>query len=248
VGFFHGLVAPFRGVAFVARHHLWWYLLLPALINLVLVSATIALAIHLVRERFGTPDGLATSILAWIGIAVVSALLALLLFIVGQAVVGAPFVDSLTERTEALVRGEHPRVGLLTSSWQAVWHGLLKGLLYAVALLLTLALSALTVVGGLVWIAVSALFLAFDGFDYPLARRKVGFGGKWRYLVLHPGQTLGYCVGATLLYLVPLAIVVAPAFAAVGATLAYLDTDTHTAPGDRHRATSRAADGRASPA
>jgi uncharacterized protein involved in cysteine biosynthesis len=89
-----------------------------------------------------------------------------------------------------------------------------------------LALTTLTGIGGGLTAALSAVLLAYDGFDYPLARRGAGFGGKWKYLLVHPGQTLGYCVGATLLYLVPLAIVVAPAFAAVGATLAFLDTDT----------------------
>jgi uncharacterized protein involved in cysteine biosynthesis len=91
----------------------------------------------------------------------------------------------------------------------------------------------LTGVGGGIGALLSALLLAYDGFDYPLARRGAGFGAKWRYLLLHPGQTLGYCVGATLLYLIPPALVVAPAFAAAGATLAFLDTDTDTAPGAR---------------
>ena len=75
--------------------------------------------------------------------------------------------------------------------------------------------------------ALGALFLAYDGFDYPLARRGTwDFGAKWAYLARHPGLTLGYGLGATLLYLVPLAFVVAPPFAAVGATLAFLDDET----------------------
>lgn len=243
-------MAPLRGAAFVARHKLWWYLVLPAVINLALIAGALVLAVQLVRPRLGI-DLLAgvPSALVWVLIILISAVVALVLFIVVQPVVGAPFVDALTERTEALVRGSHPRVGLLSSSWWAVVHGLLKAACYALALLLTLALSAVAgFLGTAVGAAVTALFLAFDGFDYPLARRNVGFAGKWRYLKLHAGQTLGYCVGVTLLYLIPLAILVAPSFAAVGATLAYLQTDSHTAPGDRALASSPAADGRASSA
>ena len=41
-------------------------------------------------------------------------------------------------------------------------------------------------------------------------------------------MTVGYAVGSTLLYLVPLAFVVAPPFAAVGATLAFLEDETRS--------------------
>ena len=153
----------------------------------------------------------------------------------------------LTEKVETIVRGDHPRVSVLLAAWRSLWHGLLKLLCYAVALALVLALTAVTGVGGGLTAAVSALLLAYDGFDYPLARRGAGFGTKWKYLLVHPGQTLGYCVGATLLYLVPLAIVVAPAFAAVGATLAFLDSDAQTAMGvPRPAGFARATDGGAS--
>jgi uncharacterized protein involved in cysteine biosynthesis len=80
-------------------------------------------------------------------------------------------------------------------------------------------------VGVPVGLGLGALFLAYDGFDYPLARRGLGFGAKWGYLARHPGMTLGYGIGATLLYLLPLAFVVAPPCAAAGATLAFLDDE-----------------------
>ena len=106
-------------------------------------------------------------------------------------------------------------------------YWLANTLLYVVALTVGLALTAATGgLGSLGGIALGALFMAYDGFDYPLARRNLGFRAKWGYLARHPGLTIGYGLGATLLYLVPLAFVVAPPFAAVGATLAFLDDDT----------------------
>jgi uncharacterized protein involved in cysteine biosynthesis len=69
------------------------------------------------------------------------------------------------------------------------------------------------------------VFLAYDGFDYPLARRGASFGAKWAFLASHPGLTIGYGIGATVLYLIPFAVFVASPFAAVGATLAYIDME-----------------------
>ncbi len=222
LGFIRGFVAPFRGAAFVARHRLWRYVVVPLLLNVALVAASIAVALDIVRDRLG--PAAAGSPLMLAGLWVVAILLGMAWFIVLQPLVGAPFVDALSDRTERLVRGQSANQGWLSSLGQTLASGLLKAACYGLCLLAAVALSTVTGAGGALVMGLYALFLAFDGFDYPLARRGTSFLGKWRYLALHPGQTLGYCVGAGLLYLVPAAVVVAPAFAAVGATLAYLDS------------------------
>lgn len=219
----------------MARHGLWPYVVAPVVVNAALIVGTSALGLHVVRQRLGL-GAPGASTLALIGLWVAAVIVGVVLFIVLQPLLAAPFVDALTERTEIIVRGEHPRIGVLLSAWRAVGHGLLKLVCYALALAAVLALSALTGVGGGLAAVAGALVLAYDGFDFPLARRGAGFRGKWKYLLLHPGQTMGYCVGATLLYLVPPAIVVAPAFAAVGATLAFLDSDPNTDAGPGRRA------------
>jgi uncharacterized protein involved in cysteine biosynthesis len=233
MGFFRGLWAPFRGAAFVARHRLWHYLVIPLLLNAALIVGAVILGVRVGRRWLGT-GAIGSSLPATVGLWVIASVLGLVFFVVTQPLLGAPFVDALTEKVESVVRGQHPKIGFWLSTWRALLHGALKLVCYAIALVLVWALATLTGVGGGVGALLSALLLAYDGFDYPLARRGAGFGAKWRYLLLHPGQTLGYCVGASLLYLIPPAIVVAPAFAAAGATLAFLDTaDIDTAPGDR---------------
>jgi uncharacterized protein involved in cysteine biosynthesis len=226
VGIVRGFVAPFRGALFVARHRLWSYFVLPLMLNLALAAGAAWGGITLVRDRFGARLAEASPVLLWILLPVLGLIVALLFFIVGQPVLSAPFVDLLTEKVERIERGETASIGFLRSAWQAVLHGLLKMFLYLSALAMTLGLGALTGLGGLLGAALYALFLAFDGFDYPLARRGSSFWGKWQYLLSHPAQTLGYCLGASLLYLVPLMALIAPGFAAVGATLAYLDGDS----------------------
>ena len=97
--------------------------------------------------------------------------------------------------------------------------------------LVGLGLTAVTGgLGSLIGIALAALSLAYDGFDYPLARRGASFGAKWAFLARNPGLTIGYGVGATVLYLIPFAVFVASPFAAVGATLAYIEIEKAAAP------------------
>jgi CysZ protein len=231
MGVIRGVIAPFRGVAFVARHRLWGFLILPLLLNAGLATLSAWLGVRLVRQKIGAELFHSSPVVAGIILAIFASVVGLLFFMVLQPVVGAPFIDLLSERAERVVRGQAPSAGFWRSVGQAMLHGLLKAVLYGIALGAVLVLGAVSGIGGGFGVVLYAIFLAYDGFDYPLSRRGISFGGKWRYLAVHPGQTLGYCLGASVLYLVPLAVVVAPAFSAVGATLAYLDSEP-AAPAD----------------
>jgi CysZ protein len=224
VGFVRGFLAPFRGGVYVARHRLWRYLLIPLLVDLALGGATLLASHRYWREELA--DMLVTSpVVGWIFLIVMTALGGVILFLVAQPLLLAVFADRLSERVEREVRGTVPAVPFLTSTGRALVHGLLKLVLYGLALVVGLGLTAVSGLGSLVGVALGALFLAYDGFDYPLARRGFSFGKKWAYLLRHPAQTIGYGLGATLLYLIPLALFVAPPFAAAGATLAFLEAE-----------------------
>src|SRR5262249_3341848 len=159
----------------------------------------------------------------WIILVVLAGLGTVVLFLVTQPILNAVFCDRLSERVERDVRGVAPTAPFFASTGKALVHGLLKLVLYGLALVIGLALTAATGVGAVVGVGLAGIFLAYDGFDYPLSRRNATFGGKWMYLLRHPGQTIGYATGTTLLYLIPFALFVAPPFAAVGATLAFLE-------------------------
>jgi CysZ protein len=226
VGFVRGFLAPFRGGAYVASHGLWRYLVVPVLLDIALSVTAFVLSLRYWRAEPWMADLLDKSPpLGWIALVIFSGLGAVVLFLVVQPLLNAVFVDRLSERVERERSGAAPAAPFLASTGRAIVHGLLKLILYALALAVGLTLTALTGIGSLVGLAFAGLFLAYDGFDYPLSRRGAGFGAKWGYLLRHPGLTIGYGAGATLLYLIPFAIFVAPPFAAVGATLAFLETD-----------------------
>ncbi len=229
MGFFRGFFALFRGVLFVSRERLWHLIVLPVLLNIALAAgAALAAARYFRQELADRPIG--SPALASLLFVVATALGGIVLFVILQPLLGAIFNDFLAERVERKILGEAPRPAFLASAGRAAGHALLKLVLYAFAFVAGLGLSAVTAgIGGAVGLVLGVLFLAYDGFDYPLSRRSVGFWAKWRYLALHPAQTIGYGLGATLFYLIPLALVVAPPLAAVGATLLFLETENRRA-------------------
>jgi CysZ protein len=230
VGLFRGFLAPFRGAIYVARERLWRHLVVPIILNLALGGATLFAAARFWRQDLDELL-LKSPVIGWIFVSVMTVIGGVVLFILLQPLLNAIFCDRLAETVEKRVRGSAPSEPLWASVARALAHGLLKLVFFAVAMGIGLTLTALTGVGSLVGIGLGAIFLAYDGFDYPLARRGATFAGKWAYLAKNPGLAIGYGLGTYVLYLVPLAFVVAPPFAAVGATLAYLDADERKARG-----------------
>jgi len=217
-------LAPFRGGLYIGRERMWRYLFVPLFLNVALAVGTLSMAAMYWRQELA--DHLqAAPVIGGILLAAITLVGGAVLFIVLQPVLGAIFNDRLSAKVEHRVRGSAPAAPFVTSTAQALAHGLLKLVMYGVALLVGLALTAVTGVGSLIGVGLGAIFLAYDGFDYPLSRRGKSFGAKWGYLLRHPAQTIGYGLGATVLYLVPLAFIAAPPFAAAGATLVFLDAD-----------------------
>jgi uncharacterized protein involved in cysteine biosynthesis len=225
VGLLRGFLAPFRGALYVGRERLWRHLVVPILLNLVLGAATLAVALHYLRpelaERLGDMP-----VLMWIALVSLSLIGGALIFILLQPILSAVFCDRLSEVVEKRVRGSAPSAPFLASVGHALLHGVLKLALYALAIVVGAALFVSTGVGSLVGVGLGVIFLAYDGFDYPLARRNASFGAKWAYMMRHPFLSVGYGLGTYVLYLIPLAFVVAPPFAAVGATLVFLEDET----------------------
>lgn len=210
---------------YIVRRRLWPYLVLPLALDIVLGVATMIASQRFWREELRETLS-AAPVIGWIFLSVMTILGGAVLFLIAQPLLLAVFSDRLSERIERDLRGTVPTVPFLASTGWALVHGLLKLVFYGIALVVGLVLTPiLGGLGSLVGVGLGALFLAYDGFDFPLARRNAGFGAKWAYLFRHPGQTLGYGLGATLLYLIPFAVFVGPPFIAAGATLAFMDAE-----------------------
>lgn len=224
MGFVRGFLAPFRGAVYVSRERLWHFVLVPVLLNIALAVGAAFVVGRFWRDELAD-RAVGSPALGTLLLVVTTGLGTVILFLILQPLLGAIFNDILAERVERKMSGEAPRVPLLTSVGASLAHGILKLVLYAIAFVVALGTGAVTAgIGSLVGLGLGALFLAYDGFDFPLSRRGATFGAKWRYLALHPAQTIGYGLGATVFYLIPLALIVAPPLTAAGATLVFLET------------------------
>src|SRR3954466_9949066 len=230
MGFFRGFFAPFRGGLYVLRHPLKRYLFIPIILGVALAIVTMVAARNYWSQELASMVS-STPVLGNFFLGIMTVVGGVVLFLIAQPLLLSVFSDALSERVERDVLGKAYAVPFFTSAGRALVHGLLKLVLYGIALVVGLGLTAVTGgVGTLIGIALGGLSLAYDGFDYPLARRGVSFGGKWAFLARHPGLTVGYGIGATVLYLIPFAVFVASPFAAVGATLAYIEIEKAVVP------------------
>src|SRR4029078_1294495 len=230
MGFFRGFLAPFRGGLYVLRHPLKRYLVVPIILSIGLAVITMVAARNYWSQELASVTS-GSPVLGSFFLGIMTVVGGVVLFLIAQPLLLAVFSDQLSERVERDVLGKAHTVPFLTSTGRALVHGLLKLVLYGIALVVGLGLTAVTGgLGSLIGIALAALSLAYDGFDYPLARRGASFGAKWAFLARHPALTLGYGIGATALYLIPFAVFVASPFAAAGATLAYLDLEKSAPP------------------
>src|SRR6478735_2923327 len=238
MGFFRGFFAPFRGGLYVLRNPLKRYLFIPIILGVALAVLTmIAARNYWSQELASVTSG--SPVLGSFFLGIMTVVGGVVLFLIAQPLLLAVFSDSLSERVERDELGKAYSVPFLASTGRALLHGLLKLVLYGIALVVGLGLTAVTGgLGSLIGIGLAALSLAYDGFDYPLARRGASFGAKWAFLARHPALTLGYGFGATVLYLIPLAVFVASPFAAAGATLAYLDVEKAAAKAENPQAAS----------
>ena len=225
MGFFRGFLAPFRGGLYVLRHPLKRYLVIPIILGMALAIVTMVAARNYWSQELASVTS-GSPVLGNFFLGIMTVVGGVVLFLIAQPLLLAVFSDQLSERVERDILGQAHTVPFLTSTARALLHGLMKLVLYGIALVVGLGLTAVTGgLGSLIGIALGGLSLAYDGFDYPLARRGATFGAKWAFLARHPALTLGYGAGATVLYLIPLAVFVASPFAAVGATLAFIDIE-----------------------
>ena len=150
MGFFRGFAGPFRGAAFVSRERLWHLVVFPVLLNVALAGGAAWAAGHYWRRELAD-RAIGSPALATLLLVITTTLGAIVLFVLLQPVLGAIFNDRLSERVEHRVAGEVPKVPFFASVGRAVVHGILKLVLYGVALVAGLSAGAVTAGLGAWW-------------------------------------------------------------------------------------------------
>jgi CysZ protein len=234
-----GLLLPLKGSVFLCQHRsLRRLAVAPLLLNVVLYGATLVLFIHYYSDLFALlmdrPD-------AWYGL-VGYYLLRLLAFVLIGAVflfsftlvgtvLAAPFLELLSERTEAVLRAPRAEQPFRLTRWVA---DILRSVGHACTLLLLLAvtfpLSFLPVAGPVAWLGLGCLLLAYDFASIAMDRRRWSFREKWRLLLGDMAGTLGFGAALFCLLAVPLVgwLMLPPA--AVAGTMLLLDLEDRYPP------------------
>jgi CysZ protein len=99
-----------------------------------------------------------------------------------------------------------------------------------VLLLFLLIVFFIPVVGKVFYLVfgniVTMLFLAYDNLDYPLARRRLPFAAKWRFIFRHGASCLGFGAGALVWVIIPFLNFIVIPLTVVGATIVFCEIET----------------------
>jgi CysZ protein len=223
------------------RPRLWVWAAIPVALMVALVATSLVLTFgavpaimaHLWAWPGGPGLGPALGRTAWIAVA---ATLAVGLFAASVVVLWAisslfatPFYDVLAEKVEQELLGTDPPptswIAILSDAGQSVVHTLLALALYGVALAVVALVELIpgigTVLGALLGAVVTAMFLAREVIDTPLARRRVSFATKVAFQARHFALMQGFGTAATLLLAIPGVNFLSMPVAVVGGTLLY---------------------------
>ncbi len=238
---FRGFAYPWRGLGFVYGKH-------PSLIRYTVfqVLLTVAVFAAVIVGWSASYDSIAgllwsrpeSAWLVWlwylyrIVAALALAVVGYFVFIVLVGIVCAPFNSKLSQKVETLLTGRlPPSTGFADEVREAIRDirvALGKVFFYAMVMLPVFLIGLLVPGLGQILLVVfgwlfTALYLSLDYLDWPLSRRRIGFGDRLSYLKRHRWPMLGFGAAAFLLLWIPvLSFFLVPA-AVAGGTLLFVD-------------------------
>ena len=235
MGFFKGLSYNLRGLKLGLRTP---KLLMLGLIRFSLIILVTALAVSaiiyfhdsLLRTVWQKPESgwfiWLWHVVSWLLTIILMGMSAVVAYLISQILFAVVIMDWMSRLTEKLITGT-VAVDSQLGWWQQFRHLIRQEIPRAIlpvffTLLLTF-ISWLTPLGPLMTLLLSGaavIFIAWDSTDLTPARRLQPFGPRFRFLM----QRLPFHLGFGILFLIPMANILFLAFAPVGATLYYLET------------------------
>lgn len=228
-GFFRGVTAPGRGLMVVLGHRaLWPWVVGPALITTMLVSAALfvafATAVPVASRLF--PGAIDVPLLGPLlvgSIAVAGAFAYGVLAWMLSMLLAIPLHDRLSEGVEALHRPLPSPLSFREALPRSIRHSLaafllwvsLQGMLLPLHLLPGIGAVLDLVIGG----GISAVFVAHQLVDGTLSRRAMSLREKLAWMRAHPGPLLGLGVAGLVILAVPLVNLIGLPVAVAGGTL-----------------------------
>lgn len=234
-----GVTLPITGSLLLVRHRRLLVLALaPLLLNILLYTAAVLLFVRYYGEWFSLlmdrPE-----VWYWL---IVYYLLRSLAFLVGVAVfifsfafvgaiIAAPFLELLSEQTEAILRGRGDDRPFRLRQWlidivRSIGHAISVLLILAVAL----PLSFIPVAGHMAWLGLGWVLLAYEFAGFAMDRRRLSFREKGCSTLSDLYGSLGFRAATFFPMAIPLLGLVSLPVAAVAGTMLFLTREGVPAP------------------
>lgn len=241
-----GVRTYFSAIGFIFRHGLWWYLIFPIFLNVLLFLGLSALGTKAADAltgwltglvQFEDPDvwwsALLGGTIGWL-FAIALKIITFLIFIFfgGYVILAimSPVFTLLSQKTETLLCGtKYPFDGdqFMRDIWRAiliVTRNALVQFLLVLALYLCSFIPVIDLLVPFAMFAITAYFYGFSFIDYSMERQKLTIKQSVRFVRRHKGIAIGNGAAFAGLLIIPWCGVSLAGFAAiiaaVGATLA----------------------------
>jgi CysZ protein len=233
-----GVTLPIKGGLLLIRHRrLLALALAPLLLNILLYAAAVFLFVRYYDEWFGLlmdrPE-----VWYWLTVYYLLRVLALLVgvavfifsFVFVGTVIAAPFLELLSEQTEAILRGGDDQPFRFRQWLIDVTRSVGHAVTVLLILVAALPLSFVPVVGHLAWLGLGWVLLAYEFAGFAMDRRRLSFREKWRSTLSDLSGSVGFGAAAFFLMAIPLLGLISLPVAAVAGTMLFLTREDVPAP------------------
>ncbi len=232
--FLGGFTMGFRSIKFLWKHpNLWKNVAIPAAINFILFMVMAATLLFNVGDIVGwiwtKPDDWLV-VLWWVVLIIFVPLMLLISYvstIIFGGVVASPFNETLSGKTEKIVRGQLIATdgslkGNAVGAARGVFTAAVTASCYAACMIPVFLISVIpvagSVVGGILGATVSSFFLAVEYTDHPLERRLYRWRDKIKMVWDNKPLTFGFGLGTSMLLWVPFLNFLTMPIAVIGGT------------------------------
>jgi CysZ protein len=228
-----------KAISFINNHRLWWYVIVPAIINLLIFFALGTLLWEFsgmlsgwLIDSTGVKGitGTLGNILEWL-VAILVKLITFLIYFKFYRytilLLSAPALALIAEKTQEILTGHsHP------FQWKQLIHDIFRGLsitlknlllelMLTIPLYLLAFIPIITPIAGLLVLCIESYFVGFSMLDYRNEFRRLSAAQSQVLIRQHKGLAIGNGLIFNLLLVIPFAgVLLAPSLAVVAAGLA----------------------------
>lgn len=236
--FYSGVNYFFQGVKLLTRPELRRFVLAPLIINILVFTAAICVAIYQFDSLLGLllPQGsdwwaeLARAVL-WLFFAVVVLLILFFTFTVLANLLGAPFNGLLSEKIEGYLSGDTVNspdgirdfMSTVLPSIKSELKKMLYFLFTGILVFLIVLVPGVNILSPLLWTLFASWMLALEYAAYPMENHRLYFSEVRMHLKKQKSLTLGFGAAVMIASTIPVVNFIAMPAAVAGATCIWVD-------------------------